>query len=127
LDFLSASETCFFVVTAVFLAGLVCLEVELLGGICSSSSLRWILNLLQRFLTTDFLIGGATEAHARQFLSKHVLTLNPLLAAEILGLLLTSEAQRGAELAFLLTLTTEVEAVGISGCLDLIACGVENP
>jgi hypothetical protein len=76
--------------------------------------------LEQRFFTTDFLIGGAIEAHARQFLSKQVLALNPLLAAKILGLLLTSEAQRGAEQTFLLTRVTEVEAGGASRGLHLI-------
>jgi hypothetical protein len=55
----------------------------------SSSSYSEILNFAHKFLTTNFLTGGATAAQARQFLSKKVMALYPLRRALIMLLLIT--------------------------------------
>jgi hypothetical protein len=49
--------------------------VEPSAGDSSSESEVGILNLVHKFLTTAFFMGGATEAHGKQFLSKQVLAL----------------------------------------------------
>jgi hypothetical protein len=82
-----------------FLEGFLCpASVVTTGGSSASSCASvvcWILNLSQIFLTTDFSTGGATTAHARQILSKHVFDLKPLLRRLSMSLLLTLEQGKG--------------------------------